>query len=153
MCCSDSPSYLFLSNFSFRVFRDVQCSFLIFFVPQSNALLGSSDSYGERYSDVYKREARVSTRVILRLWKDEIKHWVSNSSPKNNFSTIRTWDQRRTSLLGPPRRPPPLRWRPRFSPRLLLPLNPYKLLSIPCFREVSLGLRLKIVSCKIIASN
>ena len=67
MCCSYSLSYIVRSNFSIRVFRDVRCSFLILFVPQSNALLGSSDSYGERYSDVYKREARVSTRVILRL--------------------------------------------------------------------------------------
>ena len=88
MCCSDSPSYLFLSNFSFRVFRDVQCSFLILFVPQSKALLGSSDSYGERYSDVYKREARVSTRVILRIWSDKKRALNFHTSPFKSFLGI-----------------------------------------------------------------
>ena len=88
MCCSDSPSYLFLSNFSFRVFRDVCCSFLILFVPQSNALLGSSDSYGERYSDVYKREARVSTRVILRIWSDKKRALNFHTSPFQSFLGI-----------------------------------------------------------------
>ena len=67
--------------FLFRVFRYVRCSIQILFVPQSKALLGSSDSYGERYSDVYKREARVSTRVILRLWNDKKRALNLHTSP------------------------------------------------------------------------
>ena len=153
MCRSYSLSYLFLSNF-YSVCLDM-------FVVHSKSYLSPSPTPFWEVQILTERGTRMFTRerhewVQEWFWdyeNDEKKHWVSNLSPKNNFSVFRTWDQRRTSLLGPPRRPPPLRWRPRFSQRLLLPLNPYKLLSIPCFRKVSLGLRLKIVSCKIIASN
>merc|ERR1712141_143168 len=44
---------------------------------KSNALLGSSDSYGERYSDVYKREARDLGP------EEDIGAWASKATPSS----------------------------------------------------------------------